>query len=247
MQFSAASLAKYGKKDGGEYEPESLAVMQSALDRHLKNAGEKHGILRDREFEKSTQQLQEKARELTVTGYGKRKMHLTLWMKKAKNSSASQVSSVNILLKLCQCNFKNLTEHFGLRGRQEHYSMMVEDFSIIAGLPRARSVRGTEPHTHRLRSTSFPLVVTWLTERTYASTDCTGGVGETIKRKGGVSQACLAKSTSFTLDIHNMVNWQLSKQNSHWPVSHDHIAGSCVNSLWRDLFGSCSLTSSLFY
>ena len=42
--------------------------------------------------------------------------------------------------------------------------------------------------------------------RTYASTDCTGGVGETIKRKGGVSQACLAKSTSFTLVIHNMVN-----------------------------------------
>ena len=32
---------------------------------------------------------------------------------------------------------------------------------------------------------------------TYASTDCTGGVGETIKRKGGVSQACLGKSTSF--------------------------------------------------
>ena len=42
--------------------------------------------------------------------------------------------------------------------------------------------------------------------RTYASTDCTGRVGETIKRKGGVSQACLGKSTSFTLDIHNMVN-----------------------------------------
>ena len=68
-------------------------------------------------------------------------------------------------------------------------------------------------------------------DRAYASTDCTGGVGEAIKRKGGVSQACLAKSTSFTLDIHNMVNWQLSKQDSHWPVSHDHIAGSCVNSL----------------
>ena len=38
------------------------------------------------------------------------------------------------------------------------------------------------------------------------STDCTGGVGETIKKKGGVPQACVAKSTSFTLDIHNMVN-----------------------------------------
>ena len=45
-----------------------------------------------------------------------------------------------------------------------------------------------------------------VTERTYASTDCTGRVGETIKRKGGVSQACLGKSTSFILDIHNMVN-----------------------------------------
>ena len=42
--------------------------------------------------------------------------------------------------------------------------------------------------------------------RTYASTDCKDGVGETIKRKRGVSQACLGKSTSFTLDIHNVVN-----------------------------------------
>ena len=42
--------------------------------------------------------------------------------------------------------------------------------------------------------------------RTYASTDCTGGVGETIKRKGGVSQACLSKATSFIYEVHNMVN-----------------------------------------
>ena len=36
-----------------------------------------------------------------------------------------------------------------------------------------------------------------------------------------------------------MLNWQLSKQDSHWPVSHDHMAGSCVNSSrWHDLFGS---------
>ena len=48
-------FAEIRKKDGGEYEPESLAVMQSALDRHLKNAGKKHSILRDREFEKSRQ------------------------------------------------------------------------------------------------------------------------------------------------------------------------------------------------
>ena len=40
----------------------------------------------------------------------------------------------------------------------------------------------------------------------YASTDCKGGVGETIKREGGVSQVCLGKSTSCILDIHKMVN-----------------------------------------
>ena len=31
---------------------------------------------------------------------------------------------------------------------------------ILAGLPRARSARGREPHTHGIRSTSFRLVVT---------------------------------------------------------------------------------------
>ena len=33
--------------------------------------------------------------------------------------------------------------------------------------------------------------------------------------------------SSLILDIHVMVNWHLSKQ-CHWPVSHDHIAGSSL-------------------
>ena len=71
-------------------------------------------------------------------------------------------------------------------------------------------------------------------DRAYASTDCTGGVGETIKRKGGVSQACLAKSTSFTLDIHNMVNWQLSKQDSpdQYPMTISRVH---VSTHWGDV------------
>ena len=52
--------------------------------------------------------------------------------------------------------------------------------------------------------TDRPYVRTYV--RTYASTDCTGRVGETIKRKGGVSQACVGKSSSFLYDIHNKVN-----------------------------------------
>ena len=34
---------------------------------------------------------------------------------------------------------------------------------------------------------------------------------------------------NLILYIHIVVNWQLSKQSIHWPVSHDHIAGSDVN------------------
>ena len=43
-----------------------------------------------------------------------------------------------------------------------------EDF--MAGLPRAGSARGTETYTHRIWLTSFRLVITGLTERTYART-----------------------------------------------------------------------------
>ena len=75
-------------------------------------------------------------------------------------------------------------------------------FRCYSGAPEARV--GQSPIL-RIWSTPF-LFGCHVTERTYASTDCTGMVGETIKRKGGVSQACLGKFTSFILDIHNMVN-----------------------------------------
>ena len=71
MQFFAVFLLKFEKKDGDEYEPESLAVMQCSSDHHLNNCGRNYSILRDREFANSRQQLEVKARELRVRGYGK--------------------------------------------------------------------------------------------------------------------------------------------------------------------------------
>ena len=64
-------FAEIRKKDSQGYEPESLAVMQCSLDRHLKNCGRNYSILRDREFANSRQQLEAKARELRAQGYGK--------------------------------------------------------------------------------------------------------------------------------------------------------------------------------
>ena len=47
-----------------------------------------------------------------------------------------------------------------LTGRQTIQKRRFGQKYLMAGLPRARRARGTEPHTHRLWSTSFPLVVT---------------------------------------------------------------------------------------
>ena len=66
---------------------------------------------------------------------------------------------------------------------------------FIAGLPRAKRAWDRAPYSWNMVNLfSFGCHVI---DRAYASTDCTGGVGETIKRKGGVSQACLGKSTSL--------------------------------------------------
>ena len=78
--------------------------------------------------------------------------------------------------------------------------------SVFSGAP-ARAKRGWDraPYSWNMVNLfSFGCHVTDV--RTYASTDCTGRVGETIKRKGVVSQACLGKSSSFIYDTHNMVN-----------------------------------------
>ena len=81
--------------------------------------------------------------------------------------------------------------------------------SFLAGLPRAmRAWDRAQYSWNMVNLVSFGrhVIDRAYVLRTYASTDCTGGIGETIKGKGGVSQACLGKSTSFTYDIHNMVN-----------------------------------------
>ena len=76
------------------------------------------------------------------------------------------------------------------------------------GLPRAKRAWHRVPYSWNMVNLfSFGCHVTDRAYvRTYASTDCTGRVGETIKRKGGVSQACLDKSSSVIYDTHNMVN-----------------------------------------
>ena len=123
--------AEVRNKDGEDYEPDSLRVMNAALDRHLKEHGYKQSIIRDREFFTSKQVLEGKARRLREEGKGKRQNKArslskeeeeVLWVagKLGNNSPESLVNTIWWIL----------TQYFGLRGRQEHHSMKVDDFAL---------------------------------------------------------------------------------------------------------------------
>ena len=125
-------FAEARKKDGSDYEPDSLRVMLASLDRHLKEAGSSISIAKDREFVNSRKVLEGKARFLREQGYGKRPQAskaLTtedeelLWSKGllGNQSPKSLIGTMWFLL----------TQHFGLRGCQEHHDMFVEIFLFL--------------------------------------------------------------------------------------------------------------------
>ena len=123
--------AEVKKQDGDDYEPESLKIMQSAIERHLKESHYPVSIVRGREFCNSQQILNAKAIFLRQQGKGKRPnkaQPLTpteesaLWENGELGDFSAKV--------LTNVNFKNLTEQLGLRGRQEHYDAYVEDLDI---------------------------------------------------------------------------------------------------------------------
>ena len=119
------------KKNGEDYEPDSLRVMVTAMDRYLADKGYKYSIIRGREFQSSKQVLEGKARMLPQQGKGKRPNKARsftsteeneLWEHKKLGTGSPQV--------LVQTVWWLLTQYFGLRGREEHQSMTVEDFSF---------------------------------------------------------------------------------------------------------------------
>ena len=105
--------------------------MQAALDRHLRSKNYPKSIVRDTEFLSSRKVLEGKARKLRELGMGKRPnkaQSLTreeeeiLW-ENGQLGDKTPRSLINTVWWL-------LTMHFGLRGRQEHHDMKVEDFSF---------------------------------------------------------------------------------------------------------------------
>ena len=122
--------AELRKTNGEDCEPESLKVMQTALDRHLRE-GYFHSILKAREFQKCRKVLNGKANDLQEKGKGKRPMKadpLTdedeecLWSSGVLGSD--NPTSLNYAI------FYLFSQHFGTRGRQEHH-VRIEDLKIV--------------------------------------------------------------------------------------------------------------------
>ena len=118
-------------QDGTDYEPGSLKVMQVALDRHLKEKGYSLSIIKDREFLSSRKVLEGKACKLQNEGKGKlpnksqsltREEEEVLWECRQLGNSSPR--------SLLYTMWWLLSQHLGLRGCQEHYTMNVEDFTL---------------------------------------------------------------------------------------------------------------------
>ena len=117
------------KQNGDEYEPDSLRVMQASISRYLLGKKYEKNILSDLAFQSSRNILEGKARLLRQKGMGKRP--------NASRALTPQEEgilwSLNRLgghdsLSLLRTMWFNNTLHFGLRGRQEHVVMTVENF-----------------------------------------------------------------------------------------------------------------------
>ncbi|XP_066935958.1 zinc finger MYM-type protein 3-like [Clytia hemisphaerica] len=117
------------KRDGDDYEPDSLRVMQAGLHRYLVENNYPKSIMDETVFNKSIKTLEGKARLLRQNGMGKRpnaSQAITrdeedeLW-RSGKLGISNPVSLLHTIW------FLNI-QHFGQRGQQEHASLNIENF-----------------------------------------------------------------------------------------------------------------------
>ena len=123
-------FANVKKLDGGEYEPCSLQALQAALDRHLKENGMKVDLYKDFEFSGSRDVLEGKAK------YLRQKLNMGKYPNKASSITRTEEASLWTGGQLGTSDPRTLIHtmwwifgmHFGVRTREEHYEMKIEDF-----------------------------------------------------------------------------------------------------------------------
>jgi len=119
-----AFILEVKKRDGGEYEPTTLRSFISSFDRYLRKKGYPTTIIDGQESRKTRETLAAKQKELRKAGKGN----------KPKAARALTDDEIDILYgknllglsspkSLLNTLWLNNTQHFGLRGWQEHRDM----------------------------------------------------------------------------------------------------------------------------
>ena len=108
------------KQNGSEYKPDSITVIQAALERPLSAHKYPYSLINSREFASSMAVLDAKAKELRIQEYGKKQNRAQPYnTAEEENFWSSGLLGDHNGVALTKANFKNLTKHFGFRGRQD--------------------------------------------------------------------------------------------------------------------------------
>ena len=124
-------FAQLRKKDGTNYEPDSLRTMLGALDRYFRNAGYNFRIIKDKEFTECRQVLNGKAIELREMGMGKRKNKADVLTEEEEIMWSKGVLGDGNPKSLNYTIFYMTSQQFGTRGRQEHHQICIEDLKFV--------------------------------------------------------------------------------------------------------------------
>ena len=125
-------FAETVRLDNKQFEPSSLGNMQAGIDRYLREKGCTFSIIKDIEFSGSRNVLEGRGKYLREQlGMGRKPNAADSFSRDEENKlwesgqlgSHSGEALVNTMHML-------LTKHLGLRGRQEHHSMRVEEFAF---------------------------------------------------------------------------------------------------------------------
>ena len=117
------------KQEGGEYEPSTLVNIQAAIDRFLKECRYQCSILKAVVFKGLREALEGRRylREVLYMGQKPNRAQ-SLSLQEEEELWRSGLLGIHDPSALVNTLWFLMTQHFGLRGRQEHHKMTVEDF-----------------------------------------------------------------------------------------------------------------------
>ena len=115
---------------------------------------------------------------------------------------------------------------------KDHSSCLIPCILINSGAPHTREALVSGAPYSYLRifgnlSIQNILVITWLYTHLSAPQE---NQCEMLNFLASLGAYNLCLTSILIIDVHIIVNWQLSKQRIYWPASHDCIVGSGANS-----------------